>query len=151
VPGGAPSPERIAQRRGFGSRWPRQTGPHHKCAGLAGDDKISRNLGCKTLVPDRWARCVRTLALDTILSTRPQAEGVRDAEGRCRVRDQWDRKMDKPNAILLETDGMIVLIKQTRRTSTFLRTHRGLIRPCMMPATEYRPSVCLTSDLVRQR
>jgi tetratricopeptide (TPR) repeat protein len=78
-----------------------------------------RNPSCKTLVLDHWARSVRTLALGTILSTRPQAAGARDAEGQCRARDQWDRKTDKPNAILLETDGMIVLIADKENINFF--------------------------------
>jgi len=83
--------------------------PHRKYAGSAVDDKISRIPDCRILVLAHWASSVRVLALGTTLSTPHQAAGARDVGGRCRARDQWDRKMDRPNAILLETDGMIVL------------------------------------------
>jgi hypothetical protein len=127
VTGGAPSPEQIEQTRGFQSRWPRRNEPHRKCAGSAVDDKISHIPDCRNAAPDHWARCVRTLGLDTILSTRPQAAGARDVGGRCCPFGQLEKKMDRPNAILLETDGMIVLTADREDINFFFEAIRTRI------------------------
>jgi hypothetical protein len=128
VTGGAPSPEQIEQTRGFQSLWPRRNEPHRKYAGSAVDDKISRIPDCRTLVPAHWASSVHVLALGTILSTRRQAASARDVEARCCLHDRLDRKMDRPNASLLEKDGMIVLTADRENINFSFEAIRTRIR-----------------------